>query len=172
MNNVSLVFQRALNTAGIRPQMPPPTAPAINITNISRPDGMLSAQNSAKYDANIAPIRICPSAPIFQNRILNAGASASAVPRSGIAIFSIPILAVPVARDPFAISAYTVKGLCPSASISRPPVISASNTDERRIIHAFPRAISPRLTMRIRASFLSCFSRAIMPSPLLRNAES
>ncbi|OPZ67066.1 MAG: hypothetical protein BWY81_01497 [Firmicutes bacterium ADurb.Bin467] len=48
-----------------------------------------SAWFSAKYVAAIAPTQICPSAPMFQKRILNASVTPSDVISSGIASFAV-----------------------------------------------------------------------------------
>ena len=48
----------------------------------------------------MAPAMICPSAPMFQNFILNASVTPSDAINSGIAIFTVAWMAIPLLRAP------------------------------------------------------------------------
>ena len=85
VNRVSLVFHLALNAAGIAAQTAPMSMDARPIMISSGAEGHLLPKLIAKNAAAIAPIVICPSAPMFQNFIRKHGARASAVPSSGAA---------------------------------------------------------------------------------------
>ena len=113
------------------------------------------------------PARIWPSAPMFQNFIIKAGAMATAAPSRGTAIFTVSRRPVWVPREPRIMSAYTIMGLWPSRSIIRAPSSRASTMAAARMAQAFPRAISVRLAMRTRGSrWSAAFTwAAIRPQP-------
>ena len=75
----------ALKKPGTNAQTAPPTIPKAAISNNKSGDGSSLPQVIATKEAKMAPMVICPSAPMFQKRILKQGAMARAHPRSGMA---------------------------------------------------------------------------------------
>jgi hypothetical protein len=83
VNSVSLVFQRALKMPGMTPQ----TAPAMTDTGDEhdeeqKREGMVAPNLIMQNAVTMPPTRIWPSAPMFQNRILKAGARPTAMQSS------------------------------------------------------------------------------------------
>ena len=71
-----MVFHLALQMAGIPPQIAPARTLDTTITIISSQLGILSPSRIMQAAVARPPIRIWPSPPTFQNRILNAGVTA------------------------------------------------------------------------------------------------
>ena len=86
MNSVSLVPHLALQYAGITDQTTPAAMHTSAITGSSSQPGMLLPHQIMHAADASAPMSTCPSAPVFQNFILNAGVTASAM-HSSIAVF-------------------------------------------------------------------------------------
>ena len=99
MNNVSFVLYCALNIAGIIPHTIPATILTTIITAKSPGPFIVAPIYLITAAVAIPPTSICPSAPMFQNFILNAGVIASETARSIIvsrSVFQTRLL-VPIA---------------------------------------------------------------------------
>ena len=110
--------------------------------------GKMVAVNRPNHPAAMAPTRICPSAPMFQNFMRNASEMPMEVMSSGTAIFTVSRATVGEPQAPEIIALYTVSGLCPSRSRSSPPVISASRKAAARMPQAARGEMESRLAMR------------------------
>ena len=71
MKRVSLVFQKALKTAGITAQIAPATILAITIMIIKLQFGIFPPSKIIHAAVARPPMRTCPSAPIFQNPLVS-----------------------------------------------------------------------------------------------------
>ena len=76
VKSVSLVLNFALKSAGMPAQTAPVTTEAITMHAISAPFETVSPSSTMHAAAAIAPASTCPSAPRFQQCILNAGVTA------------------------------------------------------------------------------------------------
>ena len=76
VNSVSLVLNFALKNAGMPAQSAPVTTEAITMQAMSAPFDIVSPSSTMQAAAAIAPASTCPSAPRFQQCILNAGVTA------------------------------------------------------------------------------------------------
>ena len=107
------MFQYALNTAGIKPHRPPAITLVRNITRKSTGVGRLAPHFTITMAVARPPTNTCPSAPMFQKCILNAGARAipmqSRVTRSRIAQEK----RILVIKVPLNITTYTDNGFSP-----------------------------------------------------------
>ena len=114
-----------------------------------------------------APARTCPSAPMFQNRILNAGVTAREM-HSSIARFcsSTQVLRfVPTA--PLIMAAYTCIGSSPvSSMVMTAQAMSASTIAAARMAQALYQGRAARLEMCTRGTRF-CYSSSFAPPSLV-----
>ena len=76
-----MVFENALNRAGMAAQKAPPMIPPSAMARISRKPLVSAGRIRVTPVAKTAPMMIWPSAPMFQNFMLNAMEMASEVIR-------------------------------------------------------------------------------------------
>ena len=118
------------------------------------------------------PMRICPSAPMFQKRILKAGASPTPMHSSIMASRTVTQLRRGVPKAPSKMPSYTWKGFSlVTAKMKMPLTTRDSSTAMIRMAHALGRAMPSRLAMRSRGSLwvLPC---VMPPSPPLQSGSS
>ena len=143
-----MVFQRALKTAGITAHTAPASIEVTAMTISMSQFGRRSPMNIIHAAEARPPMRAWPSAPMFQNRILNAGVTASEMQRS---------IAMPWSSDqrrrsvPKAPSNIVVKTFTGSLPV-RKTVTAAESIIPRRIemirtSQAFHHSIFLRLTI-------------------------
>ena len=130
VKSVSLVFQCALKNAGITPQIMPAIIEAMNISGSSSQPGSVLALIISAADA-IAPTRICPSAPMFQKRILKAGVRPMATHKSTSASRMVTQVRRGVPIAPSITPIYTLSGLRPVTEL-----ITTAHTRSASIIAA------------------------------------
>src|SRR6056297_4007311 len=110
VTRVSSTFSRVFNNAGIPAHM----APAIIPTNItmgsSNQDGKKGDQNRATQAAATPPKTSCPSAPMFQNRSLNAIVTPNPVNIRGMAFTRVSVKLLQLPKAPTNIAAKVRKG--------------------------------------------------------------
>ncbi len=102
-----MVFHLALNTAGIAAQSAPAAMLLTAMQAITAQLGSVSPRQIMQAADARAPIRACPSPPIFQKRILNAGVTARET-HSSMAMFCSStqnLRGVP--KEPLKMAAYT-----------------------------------------------------------------
>ena len=84
---ISLTLSLALSTPGIRPQNAPPMKPATAITvNMMTMGVSGDSQRMATPVARNAPMKSCPSAPMFHSRMRNAIDTPSPARIRGVAL--------------------------------------------------------------------------------------
>ena len=77
VNSVSFVFHLALKNPGIAAQIAPTAMLATVMTTMSSHCGIVFARQIMQAAQARPPASTCPSAPMFQKRILNEGVTAS-----------------------------------------------------------------------------------------------
>ena len=96
-----------------------------------------AAQNITKAVAS-PPIRVCPSAPVFQNRIRNAGVTAREI-HNRMEISWIVTRVLPFPNAPLTMVAYTENGLSPvRMTVTIAQKMSAATMAIARMPMAFP----------------------------------
>ena len=110
---VSLVPSFALNIAGINAQIPPHTAAPIIIRRSMTGCGRFGLRLRATQLAPSAPMVIWPSAPMFQNFILNATMMPIEVMIRGTALTMVCFTRSPVPTEPMMISLKISNGFSP-----------------------------------------------------------
>jgi len=110
VTSVSLVPHFVFSPAGMSAHKPPKinATSAINVSNSGA--GSEGNANAARAAPN-APIKNCPSPPMFQNFILKAIPVPSERTVSGIALLTVWQKRYPLPREPLSIFAYTTNGL-------------------------------------------------------------
>ena len=149
-----MVLYLALKYAGIIPHTRPATILHIIITAKRANVGIESPAYLITAAVAIPPTSICPSAPIFQKRILNAGVIARDTASSIIVSLNVfhVLLEVPIA--PSIMPIYTSSGFVfVIANINTPHTIRASTIAIILIIHDFFPDISLRFAIRTIGSF-------------------
>src|SRR6056297_54639 len=120
VTRVSSTFSRVFNNAGIPAHM----APAIIPTNItmgsSNQDGKKGDQNRATQAAATPPRTSCPSAPMFQNRNLNAMVTPKPVNMRGVAFTRVSVKLVQLPNAPPNMAAKVWKGFALNANNKNP----------------------------------------------------
>ena len=117
VNRVSFVFHFALKNAGMNAQIAPAATPAIAMMTMSSQFGTESPMSIMQAATASEPASTWPSAPMFQNRILNAGVTASDM-HSNIARFCSETQVLRfVPKAPLNIAAYICIGSSPVKTI-------------------------------------------------------
>ena len=111
------------------------------------------------------PMRIWPSAPMFQNRILKAGARPTPMHSSIMASRMVTQDRRSVPKAPSTMASYTCTGFSlVTAKMNRPLTTRDKITPITRMPHALGVAMASRLAMRSRGS-LCCLTWLIPPRP-------
>ena len=162
-----MVPKRALNSAGITPQIAPAKTALHTATTVTQAGGNTSASFNIHAALAIPAIRTCPSAPVFQNRILNAGVTAKEIhSKTAVLCSSVQILRG-VPNEPSNIVRYTSIGFCPvKSSVTTPQNTNAAKTANMRMSHALHHGIAGRLTICINGSCCFLICRVILPHSL------
>ena len=135
---------------------------ARNITRSNAGVGRLCPHFTITSAVARPPARTCPSAPIFQNFILNAGANAIPIQSRVTRSRSAHEKRMDVIKVPLNITPYTEMGFSPvTAKIKIASTTSASTMASARISTLFPIEAPSRLMIRTKGSFIFLVSLLI-----------
>src|SRR6056297_2358690 len=120
VTRVSSTFSRVFNSAGMPAHMAPANIPTNITMGSSDQAGKKGDQNRATQAAATPPKTSCPSAPMFQNRSLNAIVTPKPVNMRGVAFTRVSVKLLQLPKAPMNIAMYVLKGFALNANSKNP----------------------------------------------------